>query len=297
MPYASATNIPDAYLKALGILKVNSNSADHLVVEISNPLKEDAPHVEELDFVSEYEKIIEIEPYNEFHRGYESIKFNAMSGVDWIRNRIDCLCPPVDTLRHDAIELDNYRKKLTRIHDQKKCGYLVGESYKIRATNYGCYQGTLYSATKNPINQLAVIIYKLAKDVPAHNQHSFVYSIISIHDPLKENLGLIGDKRTVNIGQFPCLTSLDFKLTNDKVNLCALWRHQFFDIKAYGNWISLAVLLKTVCDLTNDLRKRFLGRMKGEVSPGKITSIACRADFKDTSQMKKVYSLVTNSHT
>ena len=195
---------------------------------------------------------------------------------------------------HEVVQLDDYREKLTRIHNEIKCRYLSEENYKLRAMKYGCYDNTLYSVIKKPINQLAVTIYKLAKDVPAHNQRSFVYSTISIHDPLKESLGLIGDRRTANIGQFPCLTSLDFKLTNNKVNLCALWRHQFFDIKAYGNWISLAVLLKTICDLTNDLRRKFLKNRTTEINPGIITSIACRADFKyrKTSQMKKIYSLL-----
>jgi hypothetical protein len=72
-----------------------------------------------------------------------------------------------------------------------------------------------------------------------------------------------------------------------------LERHQFFDIKAYGNWISLAVLLKIVCDLVNEMRTEFMHSPQHSVKPGKITSVACRADFKNSSGMKKVYSLLT----
>jgi hypothetical protein len=79
-------------------------------------------------------------------------------------------------------------------------------------------------------------------------------------------------------------------LSDNALNLCALWRHQYFDIKAYGNWISLALLMKIIGDLTNHFRKKF--GFKEEVKYGKITSIASRADFSSNVDKGKVISLV-----
>lgn len=111
-----------------------------------------------------------------------------------------------------------------------------------------------------------------------------VYSAVSIFDPLKENLELVGDTRNGNIKGFPCLTVLDFKLFNSTLSLCSLWRHQFFDTKGCGNCIFLAIILKIVCDLTNKLRSE--KNFKYQIKQGKITSIACRADFKTLSPSK-----------
>lgn len=93
--------------------------------------------------------------------------------------------------------------------------------------------------------------------------------------------------------QFPCLSTIDLKLTDNVLNLCTLWRHQYFDIKVYGNWISLAVLLKMVCDLANYFRKVF-GSKDKKITCGKITSIACRADFDKVIYRKRVFSLLNN---
>lgn len=66
----------------------------------------------------------------------------------------------------------------------------------------------------------------------------------------------------------PCLTLLDFKPEQEKLHLIAFWRAQYFDTKAYGNLISLAVLLGNVC--------RYTGFQSGHV-----ISIASKAIFKN----------------
>jgi hypothetical protein len=48
----------------------------------------------------------------------------------------------------------------------------------------------------------------------------------------------------------PCLTQIDFKPKGDKLNLFSIWRSQYFDTKAYGNLISLAILLCKICHET-----------------------------------------------
>ena len=153
---------------------------------------------------------------------------------------------------------------------------------------YGDYRGMLYEHWGRGVNQLALLIYKLARDVPQRCYKSFVYGSLSVYDPNKDCLQLVCDKRVVSIGQFPCLTAIDVKLTGNAINLCALWRHQYLDTKAYGNLISLAMLLKVICDLVNYFRREF--GFRKEVEYGKIASIACRADF--SKYKSKVLSLL-----
>lgn len=64
----------------------------------------------------------------------------------------------------------------------------------------------------------------------------------------------------------PCLVSIDFKpeVKLNKLHLIAAWRAQFFNTKAYGNFLSLARLLRKVC------------KDKG-FQPGSLISIAHKA--------------------
>jgi hypothetical protein len=47
-----------------------------------------------------------------------------------------------------------------------------------------------------------------------------------------------------------CLTQMQFKIEHNKLNLFATFRSQYFDTKAYGNLIALAMLLARVCQET-----------------------------------------------
>lgn len=73
----------------------------------------------------------------------------------------------------------------------------------------------------------------------------------------------------------PCLTLLDFKREQDNLHLIASWRAQYFDTKAYGNLISLAILLKEVCKNT-------------EHRPGRLISIAHKAILRDKKDGRKL---------
>ena len=74
-----------------------------------------------------------------------------------------------------------------------------------------------------------------------------------------------------------CLTQLDFKPVKAKgkkrLNLFSVFRSQFFDTKAYGNFISLAMLLCKVCEETG-------------YEPGTLTSTANNVTF-DVKKRKK----------
>jgi thymidylate synthase len=258
LPFIKAGSIPEAYAKALQALKgKKGNSIDHLIVEVSKPLRETLPLTEKSNIISKYEELLTFGSFREFHEKYKSLVLRNKSGKEWIEDRIRVLCPNIKQLMNEIKQLGvRCREELSQLRKQYGLGYQT-EDYVKRLTQYGDYGGMLHERWERTINQLAVIIYKLAKDVPYHKQKSFVYGVLSTFDPLKENLQLVCDKRTVNIGQFPCLSTIDLKLTDNVLNLCALWRHQYFDIKAYGNWISLALLLKMICDLTNYFRKVF----------------------------------------
>lgn len=62
----------------------------------------------------------------------------------------------------------------------------------------------------------------------------------------------------------PCLLSIDFKPEGKKLHMIASWRAQFFNTKAYGNFISLAMLLRDIC-------------METTFQPGKLISMAHKA--------------------
>ena len=63
-----------------------------------------------------------------------------------------------------------------------------------------------------------------------------------------------------------CLTQIDFKPKRDELNLMAVFRSQFFDTKAYGNFIALAILLYKICQNTG-------------YKPGAIVSTANNVTF------------------
>lgn len=74
-----------------------------------------------------------------------------------------------------------------------------------------------------------------------------------------------------NVPEAPCLTMLQFKPKGKELNLFAVFRSQFFDTKAYGNFISLAILLYKMCQST-------------EYRLGALVSTAHNATFKVLNQ-------------
>jgi thymidylate synthase len=75
-----------------------------------------------------------------------------------------------------------------------------------------------------------------------------------------------------------CLTQIDFKPVKNNLNLIASFRSQYFDTKAYGNLIALAILLYDMCKKT-------------PYKPGEIISTAHKALFyyaKDKENLLKL---------
>ncbi|RLE75728.1 MAG: hypothetical protein DRJ44_05330 [Thermoprotei archaeon] len=71
----------------------------------------------------------------------------------------------------------------------------------------------------------------------------------------------------------PCLVMLDFKLRGKYLDLISVWRLDYIDTRAYGNWIALAMLLREIC-------------LKTRYEPGHLTIIANKALIQDKSSTK-----------
>lgn len=65
-----------------------------------------------------------------------------------------------------------------------------------------------------------------------------------------------------------CVTQIDFKPIGDRLNLMATFRSQYLDLKAYGNLISLAILLDRMCHRTG-------------YAPGAVVSTTHKVVFGD----------------
>jgi len=73
----------------------------------------------------------------------------------------------------------------------------------------------------------------------------------------------------------PCLTLVDFKPERNNLHLIASWLAQYFDTKAYGNLISLAMLLEQVCRNTG-------------YNSGRLISIAHKAILRNKTDGKRL---------
>lgn len=288
-------SITEAYLWSLKNLET-VKGLDHIIVELNAPLSQWKGDFSRFSFSQPLESMVPIAPYEQFHHEYEKLNhggvFDEKSGKEWIEDRIKELCPLVE-------DIELLKKKILEFDEQMN-SFLKKYSYRNRLLCYpehGELSDSLcmrkrssVSPDSETVNQLAVLIYKLAKDATS----SWVYGVVSFYNPCFETLGLIADRRWGNIQQVPCLASLIFTLTNRYLNLLATWRHQTFDHKAYGNWISLAILLKLVVDITNELRAENTFPRKHsrvDIKTGNITSVACRADFVNSESRKAIYNI------
>lgn len=282
-------SITEAYLWSLKKLQMTKRfSIDHLIVTLTNPLANWQSNISTFSADQELGSVMPIAPYEKFHSEYEKLNkggvFNKKSGKDWIVDRIEILCPLGN-------EISSLKKSIREFDEKREHRFLENYDYLNRLIRYpelGESPSSLCmrkkaSATSNSqtLNQLAVLIYKLAKDAT----YSWVYGVVSVYNPCIETLGLVPDRRNGDIGQIPCLTTLNFTLTDGHLNLFATWRHQTFDHKAYGNWFSLLVLLKLIVDVTNEFRmdNSFMRKHRRvNIKAGNVTSVACRADFVKT---------------
>lgn len=105
---------------------------------------------------------------------------------------------------------------------------------RIYALEEGVYHRDLDKSLKGNKKQLDYLVEHLV-DGKVKGWHNALVCIV--FDP----------KRDLCYPKAPCLMSIDFKPEDNKLHIIADWRSQYFNTKAYGNFISLARLLRRVC--------------------------------------------------
>ena len=119
-----------------------------------------------------------------------------------------------------------------------------------------------YSLSKGfQFNQLEKIKDRLRVKMHGSSTNALVCTIFLPNDDLKKAC-----VHRPNAKGMRCLTQIDFKPKGDKLNLMAVFRSQFFDTKAYGNFLALAILLYKMCQNTG-------------YKPGAIVSTANNVTF------------------
>lgn len=95
--------------------------------------------------------------------------------------------------------------------------------------------------------------------------------LITLFDPSK-------DLHTSRAPMPPCLISIGLYPVRNELTMIATFRAQYTDIKGYGNLLSLAMLLKQICEYTG-------------FRPRALYSIAQKAIFRDKKKVAKALRL------
>jgi len=90
------------------------------------------------------------------------------------------------------------------------------------------------------IDQLEAVRKRLTELPHSSSTNALVCNVFSSED-LKKACN------TLMAPNIRCLTQIDFKPVKKNLNLIATFRSQYFDTKAYGNLIALAILLYDMC--------------------------------------------------
>jgi len=260
----SDNNFTDAYVEALRqLLEPDLQkriSPFFLITEIKQPLNVTSTSENYKDFLNLRKDI---------HEEYEKREFGVASerkkGKKWIEDRINVVCPrnigitaiPLNEPRNYSIE-EKYWERL--------CGYAAGQK------------------PREPLNQLRAVASRL-KYIATTTKRGSTDNCLTcaVFDPIKDLYPILQNPKPHQMGRHPppCLTLLDFKVENKKLHLFAMFRCQYFDTKAYGNWISLGVLLNRMCQ-------------ESGLEPGKIVSLACKVTFstKDAKDAREFLKFV-----
>ncbi len=228
MGYIEGESIGEAYFKAFKAMVNAKLPRWYLMVHISRPIFENSMKISSLD-VSDWLKVI-----NVGDRVYEAfIRFKFSKKDGW-------------TEGYSGKDWIN-----GRIQD-----LLSDQSYYNRSLSEGF-----------SFDQLREVEKRLsARDKKGNKMHggstnALVCILFSPTEDLKAACRPCPRAEGVR-----CLTQIDFKPIRDELNLMAVFRSQFFDTKAYGNFIALAILLYKMCQATG-------------YKPGAIVSTANKVTF------------------
>lgn len=240
----SEKNITDAYIATLENLLSKKIPPYYVVSEIIEPIVDG-----ELNFNKKYHELFEDHKF----QGEEKERWR---GRQWIKNRINVLCPQDMKIKPNKREAREPNLRTAK-----------NSSYFDRLTKYGMPVGVRGQEVKF-VDQLNCVATRSWSKKHVHKTLVCNYLTCVLVDPRLDLYSFSKFKRA-QVGKTapPCLTLLDFKDEGDRLHLFAVFRSQFFDTKAYGNWISLAILLQEMCRAT-------------DYKPGKILSVALKALFK-----------------
>jgi len=234
LPYINEKDISTAYLKSFEMV-VNGNHVYALVTRISEPILNDIDKV--VDTIQGMD-LVGLNLDNKIHESFKEFpvskeKAKVWYGRDWIVDRVNVLLKPGG----------DYFKGLEREIDVNGQHMKQIDFIKDGLTKLCKKKQRLSSAYGWKDNTFSCLVF-----CPSEDYYPF-------------------DTRTRG-GRTPrCLLTLDFKPEGRKLHLIATWRAQFFNTKAYGNFISLAMLLREICKYTG-------------FQPGSLISIANKAILK-----------------
>lgn len=230
MSYIEGESIGEAYFKALDAIVNGKIPHWYLTIHISRPILSTSTSklISSLD-VTNWLNVINVG--NDIYDAF--IKFNFSKPDEW-------------TNGYSGMDWINGRIK--DLLDDK--GY-----YKKSLSN-----GFSFDQLQEVENRLS------ARDKRGNKMHggstnALVCIVFSPHEDLRAAC-----RYRPRASGLRCLTQIDFKPIGDKLNLMAVFRSQFFDTKAYGNFIALAILLYKMCQKTG-------------YKPGAIVSTANKITF------------------
>lgn len=109
---------------------------------------------------------------------------------------------------------------------------------------YELFEGLYHDRMTNP-DQIQMITERLQQGLHGGCTNALVAQVFDVEDDLE-----VATSGRPFAKDMSCLTQLQFRPKKDELHLFATFRSQYLDTKAYGNLISLAMLLAQVCEKT-----------------------------------------------
>jgi thymidylate synthase len=230
MSYLEGRSIGEAYVKALESMIKNKVPHWYLTIHISRPIRDtEMEHKISSHEIKDWLDIINVE--DKVFQAFSIFRFSKVDAWTGGNTGEDWINGRIKDLLHP----DGYYNKALR------SGY--------------------------SFDQLKEVEERLcAKDKRGRKMHgggtnALVCHVFLPHEDLKK--ACLPRPRASGLR---CLAMIDFKPERDNLNLMAVFRSQYFDTKAYGNFIALAILLYKMCQKTG-------------YNPGAIVSTANKITF------------------
>lgn len=158
-------------------------------------------------------------------------------------------------------------------------GWIYGRIMDLFDEKEGYYREALRSAFG--LDQLGIVSERLAardrhgRIMNGGSGNGLVCQVYLPHDDLRRSC-----QPRPRVNNARCLTQVDFKPIGNRLHLMATFRSQYFDTKAYGNLISLALLQYQMCQLTG-------------YKPGSLVSVAHKVVFHADKRPTALYKHMT----